>query len=159
MLATSPTTPGKDIAMPVYQFAAIGVPLEEDQRDRLAEGITEIHSSETGAPEPFIRVVFLPIPYGFGYTAGGVAPSIVVNGGIRAGRSDATRHAIMRRIHELVLEVTDVPAGQIVVSTMDLPSNWLMEAGLIMPQPIPEEEAAWIAKLEAAGSILEARVA
>ncbi|MDO8208864.1 tautomerase family protein [Conexibacter sp. CPCC 206217] len=145
--------------MPVYQFGAIGVPLDEDQRDRLAEGITRIHSEETNAPEPFIRVVFLPIPEGFGYTAGGVAPSVIVNGGIRAGRSDATRHAIMRRIHELVLDVVGVPAGQIVVSTMDLPSQWLMEAGLVMPQPIPEEEAAWFARLEDAGSIAESRVA
>lgn len=157
MVLTTPTTKGI-IIMPVYQFAAIGVPLEEEQRDRLAEGITRIHSEETQAPEPFIRVVFMPVPYGLGYTAGGVAPSVIVNGGIRAGRSDATRHAIMHRIHALVLEVVDIPSGQIVISTNDLPSNWLMEAGLIMPQPIPEDEAAWFERLEAAGSIAESRV-
>jgi len=141
--------------MPVYQFATIGINLEDDQRERLAAGITEIHSSETNAPEPFIRVVFLPIPEGFGFTAGKLASSVIVNGGIRSGRSDATRHAIMHRIHELVLEVIDIAPGKIVISTMDLPSNWLMEAGLIMPQPIPAEEEAWMKKLEEADSISE----
>jgi len=143
--------------MPVYQFGTIGIQLEEEQRDRLAKGITEIHSSETNAPEPFIRVIFLPIPAGFGYTAGEVATSVIVNGGIRAGRSDATRHAIMKRIHDLVLEVIDVPPGKVVVSTMDLPSQWLMEAGLVMPQPNPEDEQAWFERLEEAGSIAESR--
>jgi len=143
--------------MPVYQFGTIGIQLDDDQRDRLAKGITAIHSEETKAPEPFIRVVFLPIPEGFGYTAGERASSVIVNGGIRAGRSDATRHAIMSRIHELVLDVIDVPAGKVVVATNDLPSQWLMEAGLVMPQPNPEEEAAWLERLEEAGSIAESR--
>jgi phenylpyruvate tautomerase PptA (4-oxalocrotonate tautomerase family) len=143
--------------MPVYQFGTIGIQLDDDQRDRLATGITRIHSEETKAPEPFIRVVFLPIPEGFGYTAGVRAASVIVNGGIRAGRSDATRHAIMGRIHDLVLEVIDVPAGKVVVSTMDLPSQWLMEAGLVMPQPNPEDEQAWFERLERAGSIAESR--
>jgi len=143
--------------VPVYQFATIGINLEDDQRERLAQGITKIHSEETNAPEPFIRVVFLPIPEGFGYTAGTLASSVIVNGNIRSGRSDATRHAIMHRIHDLVMENVDVPAGKVVISTQDLPSNWLMEAGLIMPQPIPEEEAAWMKRLEDAGSIDESR--
>lgn len=143
--------------MPVYQFATVGLQLSDDQRARLAKGITQIHADETKAPEPFIRVVFLPIPPGFGYTAGEATTSVIVNGGIRGGRSDATRHAIMRRIHELILDVVDIAPGKIVISTMDFPSQWLMEAGLIMPQANPEDEAAWFKKLEDAGSIKESR--
>ena len=106
------TTSNRKDPHAVYQFGTIGLQLDDDQRDRLAKGITTIHSEETQAPEPFIRVVFLPIPEGFGYTAGERASSVIVNGGIRAGRSDATRHAILRRIHELVLDVIDVPAAR-----------------------------------------------
>ena len=145
--------------MPVYQCATIGLQLDDSQFDRLAEGITKIHSEETQAPEPFIRVVITPMPQQFGYTAGVRAASVIVSAGIRSGRSDATRHAIMHRIHKLVREVTGVADGQIVIATIDHNSNNLMEAGLIMPQANPEDEAAWFKKLEDAGSIEEARVA
>jgi phenylpyruvate tautomerase PptA (4-oxalocrotonate tautomerase family) len=159
MLPSSPRNGNvKEASVPVYQFGTIGIQLEDDQRERLAKGITQIHSEETKAPEPFIRVVFLPIPEGFGYTAGVKASSVIVNGGIRAGRSQETREAILHRIHELVLEEIDIPAGKVVVSTMDLPSEWLMEAGLMMPQPNPEEEEAWFKRLEEAGSIAESRI-
>lgn len=144
--------------MPIYQCATIGVPLEEDQMKELAEGITEIHSSETGAPEPFIRVVFTPLPQSLGYTAGAQAPSVIINGGIRSGRSDIARHKIMHRLHALARDVTGVPDGQIVISTTDHPAQNLMEAGLIMPQANPEDEAAWFDRLEEAGSIAESRV-
>lgn len=74
--------------MPGYQFVHSGVPLELAERDRLARGITEIHHSETNAPEPFIRVGFEPLPLGTVYTGGEVSPSVLLNCGIRSGRSD-----------------------------------------------------------------------
>src|ERR687889_98263 len=84
--------------MPVYQCATIGLQLDDSQLDRLAGGITKIHSEETQAPAPFIRVVFPPLPQQSVYTAGVRPPSVIFNGGIRSARSDIPRHAIMRRI-------------------------------------------------------------
>ena len=101
--------------------------------------------------------MFTPIPQQFGYTAGVRAPSVIVHAGIRSGRWDITRHAIMHRIHDLIRDVTGIAAGQIVIATGDHNSNNLMEAGLIMPQANPEDEASWFKKLEHAGSIEESR--
>lgn len=134
--------------MPIYQVVTAGVDLNEDQRDRIAHGITTIHHEETQAPEPFIRVFFMPLPGELAYTAGKVEPSVVINAGIRYGRSELTRRNLLRRLHELVVEVVGVPIDQIVVVASDTPNSWAFEAGIPMPEPTPEAEAAWFAELK-----------
>lgn len=134
--------------MPIYQCVTSGIDLTDEQRDRIAHGITTIHHHETQAPEPFIRVAFMPLPLGLMYTAGKVEPSIIINGGIRAGRSELTRRQLMKRLHELVVEVVGVPIDQIVIVASDTPNGWALEAGIPMPEPTPEAEAAWFAELE-----------
>lgn len=134
--------------MPVYQLGHAGVPLSILQRDRLAKGITTIHHDETNAPEPFVRVIFEPLPYGAIYTAGEIAPSVLVSGLIRAGRSEVIRQRLVRRIYDLVSEVTKCPPDQIGVEVHELPSSWLMEAGFFLPEPTDEAETAWIKQLQ-----------
>ena len=102
----------------------------------------------TQAPEPFIRVVFQPMPLGLMYTAGEIAPSFILHAGCRAGRSDATRSELLARLHDVVAEVTELPPDQIIVAISETPSSWLMEAGMVMPEPIPAAEAAWIAEIK-----------
>jgi phenylpyruvate tautomerase PptA (4-oxalocrotonate tautomerase family) len=134
--------------MPIYQCVTAGIDLTEDQRDRIAHGITTIHHEETQAPEPFIRVAFTPLPQGLMYTAGKVESSVVISGGIRYGRSEVTRRNLLRRLHQLVVDVVGLPVDQIVVVASDVPNGWILEAGLPMPEPTPEAEAAWAAELE-----------
>lgn len=137
--------------MPVYQCATAMGSIDADQRRRIAEGVTTIHSEETKAPEPFIRVIFSELPRGYAYTAGEAADSVILNGSIRAGRSEEIRKRMFKRMHELLLEVTGVSEGQIVIALMDFPSRWGMEAGFLMPDPTPEAEAEWFETLEKAG--------
>lgn len=133
--------------MPIYQVATSGVELDRDQRDTLARRFTATHHEVTGAPDPFIRVVFQPMPLGLMYTAGEVEPSFVLVAGCRAGRSDDVRHELMRRLYAIVREVTDLRPDQIFVAATDTPSSWLMEAGMILPEPDPASEAAWMQEL------------
>ena len=134
--------------MPVYQVVTSGVELTKEQRDTLAKRFTATHHEVTQAPEPFVRIVFQPMPLGLMYTAGEIAPSVVLHAGCRGGRSDATRSELLRRLYDVLHEVTDLPPDQIVVAISDTPSSWLMEAGMVMPEPIPAAEAAWIAELQ-----------
>ena len=134
--------------MPIYQVATSGVDLSRDQRETLAKRFTAVHHDVTRAPEPFVRIVFQPMPLGLMYTAGEVEPSFVLHAGCRAGRSDATRHELMHRLYDVIREVTDLPPDQIVIAATDTPSSWLMEAGLIMPEPTPAAEAAWMTTLQ-----------
>lgn len=134
--------------MPVYQCVTAGVDLTDDQRERIAQAITTIHHDETQAPEPFIRVAFTPLPLGLMYTAGKVEPSVIVQGGIRYGRGEAVRRNIMSRLHQLIVDTVDVNEDQVVVVVSDTPNGWAMEAGILMPEPTPEAEAAWFRQLQ-----------
>lgn len=134
--------------MPLYQVVTSGVELSREQRDLLATRFTAAHHEATAAPEPFIRVLFQPMPLGLMYTAGRVEPSFVLVAACRAGRSETTRQELMHRLYDVIREVTDLPADQILVAATDTPSSWLMEAGLIMPEPTPEAEAAWMKQLQ-----------
>jgi phenylpyruvate tautomerase PptA (4-oxalocrotonate tautomerase family) len=134
--------------MPVYQVAHAGIPFTLMQRDRIARGITRIHHDVTHAPEPFVRVVFEPMPYGNIYTAGEIDTSIVLFGNVRAGRSEVQRRQLVEQCYALLREVTGADPGQIVVGLNELPSTWLMEAGFFMPEATDEAESAWIARLQ-----------
>ncbi|MBM9466671.1 tautomerase family protein [Nakamurella leprariae] len=136
--------------MPIYQVAHCGLPLTVTQRDRLARGITRIHHDVTNAPEPFVRIVFQPVPFGLMYTAGELAPSIIVHGSIRDGRSEVARQQIVQRCYDLVVDVTSAAPNQVVVSIDEVPYSWIMEAGYFMPPANDTAEGAWIAQLQAA---------
>lgn len=134
--------------MPIYQVVTSGVELTNEQRETLAKRFTAAHHEVTRAPEPFIRIVFQPMPLGLIYTAGEIQPSFILAAQCRAGRSDATRNELLRQLYDIVHEVTDLPAEQTVLAVTETPSSWLMEAGTVMPEPIPEAEAAWIKQLQ-----------
>jgi phenylpyruvate tautomerase PptA (4-oxalocrotonate tautomerase family) len=133
--------------MPVYQVVTSGVELDREQRDTLARRFTAAHHEVTGAPDPFIRVAFQPAPLGLMYTAGVIEPSFILLASCRAGRSEDVRHELMDRLYAIIREVTDLPPDQVLVAATDTPSGWLMEAGMILPEPDPEAEAAWMREL------------
>lgn len=133
--------------MPIYQVVTSGVDLTDEQRNTLAQRFTDVHHEVTQAPEPFIRIMFTPMPLGLMYTAGKVEPSFVLAAGCRAGRSEITRHELIHKLYDVIRDVTDLPPDQVFVAATDTPSSWLMEAGLILPEPTREAEAAWMNQL------------
>jgi phenylpyruvate tautomerase PptA (4-oxalocrotonate tautomerase family) len=134
--------------MPVYQIVTSGVELTEEQRAALATGITRTHHEITGAPDPFIRVAFTPMPLGLMYTAGRIEPSLVLSGMCRAGRSDQTRHELLLKLYAVVQDVVDLPPDQVLVAVDETPSSWLMEGGLVLPEPTHDAEEAWMKQLD-----------
>jgi phenylpyruvate tautomerase PptA (4-oxalocrotonate tautomerase family) len=133
--------------MPVFQIVTSGVDLTEEQRSSLATSITRTHHEITGAPDPFIRVAFTPMPLGLMYTAGRIEPSFVLSGVCRAGRSDQTRRELLLKLYEVVQAVVDLPPDQVLVAINESPSSWLMEGGLVLPEPTHDAEVAWMAQL------------
>ena len=133
--------------MPVYQIVTSGVELDEEQRTTLATGITRTHHEITGAPDPFIRVAFTPMPLGLMYTAGRIEPSFVLVGSCRAGRSDQTRHELLLKLYDVIQGVVDLPPDQVLVAINETPSSWLMEGGLVLPEPTHDAEVAWMKQL------------
>lgn len=134
--------------MPIYQYVHSGAPLTMVERDRIAKGILQIHHDVTNAPEPFVRVAFQPVPLGLLYTAGTVAPSVILNCQIRAGRTQEQRQELLTRCYRLVKEVTKLEPDQIVINIGETPGPDIMEAGLILPDPTDDAEAEWIRTLQ-----------
>jgi phenylpyruvate tautomerase PptA (4-oxalocrotonate tautomerase family) len=104
------------------------------ERKEIANAIMNIHCDVTGAPETFVHVFFFPKP--------GI-DNHAVNGSIRKGRDESQREAIHSRIVEAYSTVAGIPRNEVRVSTLDVPSKWVMEGGSLLPEP--GEEDAWLA--------------
>ncbi|HEX4250593.1 MAG TPA: tautomerase family protein [Pseudonocardia sp.] len=134
--------------MPIYECLTASGTLSQDDRDRLARIITDIHAEETHAPADLIHVVFPELPKGHTYTAGSASAPILIRGQVRAGRSPEVRNAILRRIHDACQELLPgVHPMSILVGVFDVPAKWVMEAGRILPEPVESEERAWFEDL------------
>jgi phenylpyruvate tautomerase PptA (4-oxalocrotonate tautomerase family) len=135
--------------MPVYEVLTTHGTLDTDERDKLAAHIVRVHTEETGSPSDFVQVIFPELPAGHSYTAGAVASPHIIRVQIRAGRPMTVRHAIITRLFDFYAGLTGADPMTILIAVMDVPAQWAMEGGMIMPEPTPEAEAAWFAKLEA----------
>ncbi|GLZ53505.1 tautomerase family protein [Actinomycetospora sp. NBRC 106378] len=135
--------------MPIYEVQSQRGTLSPDARRALVESITAIHAEETGGPVDFINVIFADLEPDSTYTGGKPSRPVFVRGQVRAGRPDEVRLAIMTRINDAVMAVTDVDPMRVAVVVEDLPSKWAMEAGHVLPEPVAAEEDAWFAKVGA----------
>lgn len=135
--------------MPVYEVLTTEGTLDDDQRGRLAAEIVKAHTEETGGPREFVQVIFPELPAGRSYTAGSVATPHIIRGQIRAGRPTEVRHAIINRIFSFYSDLTGAAAMEILIAVLDVPAQWAMEGGMIMPEPNSEAEGAWFDKLHA----------
>jgi phenylpyruvate tautomerase PptA (4-oxalocrotonate tautomerase family) len=133
--------------MPVYECLTTAGTLTQEQRSELAAEITTIHTEETGSPADFVHVVFPELPAGHAFTAGSVGAPAVIRGQIRAGRAESIRRAIITRVYAAYTRVTGAADLTVVVAVLDVPAQWAMEAGMILPEPTREEEEAWFASL------------
>jgi phenylpyruvate tautomerase PptA (4-oxalocrotonate tautomerase family) len=133
--------------MPLYECVTTAGTLNEDQREQIADAITQAHCELTGAPVELVHVIFSDIPRGNSYSGGKRATPTVIRGNIRAGRSDEVRHTLMKRISDAYIDATGVDPKTVLVAVADFPPSWGMEGGLIMPDVTPESEEAWLNEL------------
>jgi phenylpyruvate tautomerase PptA (4-oxalocrotonate tautomerase family) len=127
--------------MPVYQVLTSEELLSDDQRQEIAQGITEIHTTHTGAPRQFVNVVFLDSPSGRMFTAGEPSTQSVIGGTIREGRTIEMRQAMLRDYSDMWVRVTGQSSAEVLIGLQEIDARAAMEVGLIMPGP--GEEAEW----------------
>lgn len=122
--------------MPLYQCTAPAGTLTDDQRERIAQAITDIHCTLTTAPPTFVHVQFHDVD------AEGDQPPVRLSGGLRAGRPSSVTEGLVDRITSAVSEIGGVPPDQIVMHTQETPASWILEGGRVLPEP--GEEEAWV---------------
>ncbi|QUR66848.1 tautomerase family protein [Mycobacterium spongiae] len=130
--------------MPLYQCVVPTGSLSADTRTELAEAITEIHSSITGAPRGFVNVLFVEYEPGAYFTAGKPNSCAVINGNIRAGRDRETRARLLTELSRSWVSITGQDARSLLIGLNEVDPTSIMEAGLIMPAP--GEETEWLEK-------------
>ena len=131
--------------MPVYTVTTQEGRLTDEQKKRLAEGITRIHSAETGALEKFVRVIFLAYPAGSGFLADEPNATSVLTGYIRSGRDAKTKAKMLIEFWSLYREITGARKEELAIFLEDVRASQAMEFGAIMPEPGAQEQE-WLAR-------------
>jgi phenylpyruvate tautomerase PptA (4-oxalocrotonate tautomerase family) len=139
--------------MPFYQCLVPAGSLSADNRSALAEAITEIHCTVTGAPRGFVNVLFVEYDPAAYFTAGKPRNCSVINGNIRAGRDRETRARLLTELSRAWLSITGQSPRSLLIGLNEVDPTSVMEAGLILPAP--GEEAEWLERnQEVLGEVL-----
>ena len=129
--------------MPLYICNTKRDALDESAKANIAQAITDIHCSVTGAPACFVHAVFFEEAPFFPLEGN----DVYVRGTIRKGRSAEQRTEISQRIREALVSHGNVEPRQAGTLIRETPASWVLEGGEIMPEP--GEEAEWFAAQEA----------
>ena len=134
--------------MPTYVCLAGSGQISAGQRQRIAAGITLIHSECTGAPPAFVQCIFQDLDAASHYIGGEAAPeSVWVYGHIREGRDEEVRERILIRISELLVEILHIDPSLTWAYINPLANTDMVEFGRTLPLPGAEQQ--WIEQMPA----------
>lgn len=123
--------------MPLYTISTRGE-LPVGIKAEVALMITDVHCAHTGAPRTFVQVIFsenLPLQEGM---------DLHVLASARAGRTQQLNDTIEQDIVQQMESITSIPMLRIGYQLFPVPASWVMEGGVILPEP--GEEAEWLEK-------------
>jgi len=126
--------------MPFYTCFAVEGSLSATQKAFVAEEITRIHTTLTGAPRSFVRVLFQDMQPLAIFSGGKNQPFAM----IRSGRPAETKTELLKQLWALLQDVTTLTHDQLLVSVQDNPAGNAMEGGELLPEP--HQEAEWLAR-------------
>lgn len=135
--------------MPLYQISTASS-ISVEKREELANLIMNIHCGITGAPETFVNVFFwenVPLKDG-----------IVLNvlAGVRKGRGPKMNALLKSEMLKGVSELMNVPEFQTELVMSEMPAQWIMEGGEILPEPGEEAMCEWLQKQQEEEAAAEA---
>jgi phenylpyruvate tautomerase PptA (4-oxalocrotonate tautomerase family) len=132
--------------MPTYVCWAGSGRISAGEKQRIAEGITLIHSECTGAPPAFVQCIFQDINAASHYIGGRAAPdSVWVYGHIREGRDVEVREQILIRIAELLAHILRIDSSLTWAYINPLANTDMVEFGHTLPLPGAEQQ--WIEQM------------
>lgn len=125
--------------MPLYRVMTDKGLLDDDSRLAFARDVTDVHCDITGAPREFVHVLYSDA--GTGELDTGT--SAFVFGSIRSGRTDDQKAEMATRLADALASRADVDSQTVSVLTADIPADWTMEGGRLLPEPGAEDD--WLA--------------
>jgi len=128
--------------VPLYEITTARGQLSCSVKAEIANHITDIHCSLTGAPEDFVNVVFRD--YDDCFVGCKPQDRSFVMGRIRHGRSQAVRQTMLRELADMWVRITGQTEAELLVALFEVDPAMVVEAGRFMPEPGLEEE--WFAE-------------
>ncbi|KAH8801517.1 4-oxalocrotonate tautomerase [Xylogone sp. PMI_703] len=131
--------------MPTYVCTTAAGRLSPEQKQRIVESLSEVHSEEANTPKFIVQVIFHEVLPGQHYINERpvTTDQVWIRGDIRAGRTDEQKEAMLSRMVKLSSEASGIDPSFFWVYLCDIPK--MAEFGSIMPNPGGEAE--WIASL------------
>ena len=133
--------------MPTYIVASTNIEITHDQKQKIAEAITNTHAKHTGAPAYFAQVLFNDLGAGDHFIGGTpfADPQVFVHGLIRAGRSKEVKRDIINNMIARISEILSLTREDIWAYIQDIEHAQMAEFGRILPAP--GEEETWRANI------------
>ena len=124
--------------MPLYTINTYDK-LEIVTKHKIAEDVTKIHCSITGAPKEFVHVVFADKLELKDRLKGYILASV------RAGRTEEINQQLKNGILNSLTESLRCSASEITIHLLEVEASSSIEFGEILPEP--GEEESWFQKL------------
>lgn len=109
-------------------------------REKIANTIMNVHCGITGAPETFVNVLFtenVPLTEGVFFN---------ILGSVRKGRTPEMNGILQQEMLTALSELLKLPELQMEISLFEVPAQWVMEGGEILPEPGEEAMCEWLQK-------------
>ena len=121
--------------MPLYTVST-REPVPAPVRESVAMMITDVHCGHTGAPRTFVQVLFaenVPLHQGI---------DLHIFASVRAGRTLQVNDDVEKDLVQQMSQLTGTPVMNIEYLMYGVPASWIMEGGVVLPEP--GEEAEWL---------------
>ena len=125
--------------MPLYTVST-GRSLDVKSRKALANLIMDVHCGITGAPKTFVNVMYcenIPLEEGL---------QMNVLGAVRKGRTAEMNDTLQGELISQITAMFKMSNLQLDLSLFEVPAQWVMEGGEILPEPGEEDQCEWLQK-------------
>lgn len=123
--------------MPLYTVSS-KTKLPDTTKAKLAKKIMDVHCGLTGAPETFVNVIFSQnVP---------LRPGILHNVlcSVRKGRTPDMNDTLLQSMHTNIADLLSVSESTMELNLFEVPAQWIMEGGEILPEPGEEDDCEWL---------------
>jgi phenylpyruvate tautomerase PptA (4-oxalocrotonate tautomerase family) len=128
--------------MPTYTVTTPINRLTPRQKTLIAQDITRIHKTVTGAPAVFVQVLFADIDPANHFVGGKPLQHdfLFLQGHIRAGRTLEQKQDLLLQLVHALAEAAAAPKNAVWAYLNELPANQMAEFGQTLPQPGTEAD-------------------
>ena len=136
--------------MPTYTVTHSALELDSEQKNQIANGITEVHNRATGANKYFAQVIFNEKSAGNHFMGGKLVsePQLFLHGEIRSGRTEEVKKQLILELRDVLLKFSGLDQSNVWVYILDLLPNQMIEYGEVLPESGRENE--WYSNLSPA---------